>query len=232
MALGDGICIGIDERDINSGRVMEMTSEYKITQDMLISVPSNYRAEILVDGERVRTVKTCQKKKLSKFIGSDKEGKTLSVLYVSERPFTSMSWGIGSLTITYEFLDGASVNVGAGGTLLAEISDATAFYRSFGKTEGTLNLTECTGMIISCFRTCASKILVQMFNEAIQPVFETEFMVSELDRRVNERLCGAPLGDVAPGIVYRSATVSGIRVNEEDKNAMIDRFGTKRPARR
>ena len=232
MAATNANIISIDERDINSGRIMEMTPAFTVTPDTLITVPLNYRAEIIVDGEWVRTVKPCLKKKLSRLIGSDREGKSVRALYVSNRKFTSMSWGIGSLVIKYDFLDGSSVNVGASGTLIAEISDAVAFYGSFGKEKGTLDLTECTGKITSAFRVCASKHLVEMFNEAIQPIFETEFMVSELDRRVNERLCNRALDDVLPGIVFRSATVSGIRVNEDDKNAIIERFGTKRPARR
>ena len=223
--------IGIDERDINSGRIMEMTPVRTVSPEMLITVPNNYRAELIVDGEHVKTVRPCLKKKLVRIIGSDKDGKSISALYVSNRKFTSMSWGIGSLVIKYDFLDGSSVNVGASGTLIAEVSDPIAFYGSFGKSSGTLDLTECTGKITSAFRVCASKLLVEMFVEAIQPIFETEFMVSELDRRVNERVCNRELEGL-PGIVFRSATVSGIRVNEEDKTAIIDRFGTKRPARR
>jgi membrane protease subunit (stomatin/prohibitin family) len=220
--------ISIDERDINSGRVMEMTPSVIISVKTQLSVPSHYHALIIIDDAVVAKIKSGTKKKLIKLIGNDYVGKVVSVLYVSNRSFTAMSWGIGSLPITYEFLGGAKINVGASGTLIPEINDAYAFYRSLDKDEGTLNLTECASAITSAFRKCASKLLVEMFNEAQQPIFDTEFLVSEMHRRLNNRLCGKALDGIIEGVTFTSATVSGIRVNEEDKNAIIEKYGTRK----
>lgn len=217
--------IGIDERDINSGRIMEMTPECIALPETVITVPSNYRAEIVCEDKVIKTLKTGIKKKLLHTVGSEYEHKSVSALYVTNRKFTSMSWGIGSLRIKYDFLGGCSVNVGANGTLIADITDPLAFYRSFGKGADTLDITECAGKITSAFRVCASQVLVDMFNEAIQPIFDTEFLVSEMDRRLNERYCNVPVDNIISGIVFKSATVSGIRVNESDKNSLIQRFG-------
>ena len=220
--------ISIDERDVNSGRILEMTQARTVNSDTLISVPAGYHAEMIIDGERIKTLKSCKEKKLLKLIGSDKEGKSISVLYVNGRSFTPMSWGVGNLAIKYDFLGGESLSVGASGSLLAKLTDAYEFYKSFGKPFGQINIGECTSKIISLFRICASKILVGMFEEARQPIFETDFLVSEMDRRVKLQLCNRPLGEDIPGIELISANVSIIRVNEEDKNAMITRFGTRR----
>lgn len=219
--------VSIDEKDINSGRIMEKTSEYVLTQNTVITVPSNYYALIMTEDGNITKVKTCFKKKLLRYVSSDNVGKRLSALYVSSRALTSMSWGIGSLPIKYEFLDNATLNVGASGTLLPEIVDAVAFYNAFGRSEGTLNLTECAGYITSSFRVCASKILVEMFNEASQPIFETSFLVSEMGRRINERLCGRWLENI-PGVVFRTASVTSIRVNEGDKASLLEKYGKKK----
>lgn len=219
--------VSIDERDINSGRIMEKTIDYVYDADMLISVPNRYCAYIVPEQGKIVKIRTCPKRKLSKFLSSDMLGKKFSVLYVNTRKLNMMSWGIGSLQITYEFLGGASVHVGASGTLIPVIDDPVAFFKALGKVDGTLNITECSSAITTAFRRLASEILVELFNEASQPVFETSFMVSEMERRINDRVCGMKL-DRVPGIVFESATVTGIRVNESDKAAMIDRFGKRR----
>lgn len=227
MAEQSAIVVSIDEIDINSGRIMEKTGQYVYSPGMLISVPTNYRAVLLPeDGEPIH-VKSCQKKKLSRYFSSDMVGKRFSALYVTMRPLTVMSWGIGSLPIRYSFLDNACMHVGAGGTLMPRIDDPIAFFNAFGKTEGAVNTTECASAITLSFRKMASEILVDMFNEAMQPIFETTFMVSEMERRLNEKVCSVP-HERAPGIIFDSATVTSIRVNEEDKNAIIERFGKRK----
>ena len=227
MPIVNETVVSIDERDINSGRVMEKTLDYVYAQGMLISVPTHYCAYVIPEeGETVR-IKSCQKKKLSKFLPTEMLGKRFSVLYASTRKLNMMSWGIGSLPIRYEFLGDACVHVGASGTLIPSISDPVAFFKALGRLEGTLNLTECSSAITTAFRRLASEILVELFNEASQPVFETTFMVSEMARRINERVCGVEL-DRVPGIIFETATVTGIRVNEADKAALVERFGKRK----
>lgn len=225
--MADEMLVSIDERDINSGRIMEKTADYTYSQDMLISVPANYCAYVIPEEGEVVRIKTCQKKKLSKFLPSDMLGKRFSALYFNTRNLNVMSWGIGSLPIKYSFLGNACMHVGANGTLLPTISDPIAFFAALGRVDGTLNLTECSSAITTAFRRLASETLVELFNEAAQPVFETGFMVSEMARRLNERFCGVEL-DRVPGIVFDSATVTSIRVNEEDKIALIDKFGKRK----
>ena len=220
--------ITIDERDVNSGRVMEMTAPFIFDEGMQISVPLNYHALIIVEDEVVKSLRVCIKKKLARVIPNEHLGKKMRVLYVSNRPFTAMSWGIGSLAITYKFLDGAKINVGASGTLVAGLDDPYAFYQYFDKAQGTVNLTECASAITAGFRKCASQVLVQMFEEADQPIFYTDFMVDEFNRRINKRFCSIRIDCVVPGIIFKNATVAGIRVNEEDKIALTSKFGNKK----
>lgn len=226
--MADERLITIDERDVNSGRIMEMTPSVTLSADMQITVPLNFHAYIIIDGEVVKTLRSTLKKKLVKILPSECIGKQISALYVSNRPFTAMSWGIGSLPITYDFLGGATLHVGASGTLVPIVDDPYAFFKVFARESGTVNLTECASAITSAFRKRASQVLVQMFNEAHQPIFNTEFLISELDRRINERLCLVRVDEVMPGVIYRSATVSDILVNQEDKIAMIEKFGNKK----
>ncbi len=228
MAVKSEKIISIDECDINSGRVMEMTQRTTVVPNTFISVPSNHHAIVIVEGEPIKVVRSCVKKRLDKLLGSERMGKRTSVLYVSNRAFTAMSWGIGSLPITYKFLGDESVNVGANGTLIPTITDEYAFFKSFGRSEGALGLTECVSAITSAFRKSASKILVELFNEAIQPIFDTDFLISEFNRRISKRLCNRELESSLPGVVFKSADVTSIRVNEEDKKAIIEKYGTKR----
>ena len=211
--------------DVNSGRMLELSDSHTLTGETLITVPMNYRAEVIVDGARVATVKPCQKKKLLSLVGSEHDGKAISVLFVNRRRFNTISWGVGNLRITYGFLDNASLSVGASGTLLAELTDPAAFYTSLGIEERTLSMSECISIIVSAFRVCASKVLTEMFKEARQPIFSTDFLVDELDRRIKERVCNRVLEGVTPGIVFTDATVALIRVNEDDRNAFVARYG-------
>lgn len=226
--MADEKLITIDERDVNSGRIMEMTSPITYSEGTQITVPSNYRALLIIEDKVIKTVRTSLKRKLIKLLPSEYIGKKVSVLYINNRPFTSMSWGIGSLSIAYDFLDGSTLNVGASGTLIAEIEDAYEFFKVFDKDVGTVNLTECASAITAGFRRCASQVLVQMFKEADQPIFHTEFLVDELNRRINNRFCGIRIDCVVPGIVFKTATVASITVNEEDKIALIEKFGNKK----
>lgn len=220
--------ISIGERDINSERVMEMTPNVVLTEKTSITVPTNYHALIIADDKVAAEVKVCLKKNLLRIVGGELLGKSISALYVSNRQFTSMSWGIGSLPIIYPFLGNARLNVGANGTLVPSLSDEYAFYKVFDKDDGILNLTECASAITSAFRKCASEVLVGLFNEAEQPIFETDFLVSEMQRRLNKRYCRKKLDEVMDGVMFRTATVSSIKVNEEDRKAVIEKYGSRK----
>ncbi len=220
--------IKIDERDINSGRVMEMTEQVIYTEDMQIAVPSNYHAYIICEDSVIAWVKPAQHKRLQKILPSEYSGKKISALYVSTRPFTAMSWGIGSLPMVYPFLDNAKVNIGANGTLIPVMRNAYDFFKLFDIEQGMVSLTECTSAITSAFRRCASEVLVELFVEAAQPVFETEFLIGEMNRRINKRYCTGHPVDCISGIVFRTANVLSITVNESDKQAVIEKFGNKK----
>lgn len=220
--------ITITPGDVNSGRMLEMVDGYTLTPETLITVPLNYKAEIVVDGIRVDTVKACQKKKLLRIVGSEHEGKPISVLFVNRRRFNTVSWGVGNIRVSYSFLENASLSIGASGTLLAEFTDPVAFYRSLGIEESTVGMSECVSIIVSAFRICASRVLTEMFTEAKQPIFSTDFLVDELEKRINERVCNRVLEGVTPGVVFTGATVSAIRVNEDDRAAFVERYGWKR----
>ncbi len=217
--------IRIDERDINSGRVMEMTEPFVCSEGLQITVPANHHAYIIHEDEAVAVMKSGAHKKLPQKVLSQCVGERVSVLYVSNRPFTAMSWGIGTLPMVYTFLDSTKLNIGANGTLIPRLSDPYAFYKLFDKEEGRVDLAECASAITSAFRRCASEVLVELFREACQPIFETEFLISEMNRRLNKRYCTEEPVDVIDGVVFCLATVQGITVNEEDKRALIEKFG-------
>ena len=63
--------------------------------------------------------------------------------------------------------------------------------------------------------------------DAFSPILveRTEY---ELEKRINERVCNRVLEGVTPGVVFTGATVSAIRVNEDDRAAFVERYGWKR----
>ena len=140
MAAVKAEIIEIGEIDINVGRVMEKTEPVTITPNMLITVPAHYYAIPYVDGEPMKRIKSCQKKKLKKFVGADKTGRSVSVPYISKNKINTLPWGSGNLPIKYERFGGAIIRVGANGTFLAEIRDPKAFYDSLGRKYGQLNM--------------------------------------------------------------------------------------------
>lgn len=213
--------IEIGEADINVGRIMEKTEPFIVTPKMLITVPEHYYAVPYVEGKRLEKINPCQKKKLKKFIGSDKVGKSVSILYISKTKLNTLPWGSGNLPVTYEQFGGAKLKVGANGTFLCEIINPPAFYESLGREYGALNIDEVKSRMISAFRACISEIVVQIFEDAGEPVFETEFMIDELNRRINNRVCNKKAPNL-PGAFFNSATVTAICVSEEDKAAFLD----------
>ncbi len=221
--------ISIDAKEINVSRVMEKTEPRPMANDLYISVPDNYSATVYLDGEPVKKLKPCARKKLKKFVGSDKVGKQVSVLYINKRQLTTMSWGIGNLPIKYDFLDGMCIKVGANGTFLATMTDPEAFFEFCGARNGSLSLTETVSRITAAFREHASLILTGLFKEAIEPVFDTEFMLAEMDRRINSVICEKELKNI-PGIIFKTSTVTGICVCEEDIRAYRERFINSRHA--
>ena len=221
MAVGKNEIIEIGESDINMGRMMEKTEPLIVTQNMLITVPERYYAIPYVDGKRLEKIGPCQKKKLKKFIGSDKVGKSVSVLYVSKTKLNTLPWGGGNLPITYEQFGGFKLKVGANGTFLCDIVNPPAFYESLGREYGVLNIDEVKSRTISAFRACISGIVVQLFEEAGEPIFETEFLIDELNRRINGRVCNKKAPNL-PGAFFKSATVTAICVSEEDKAAFLE----------
>ena len=223
MAAKTSVVIGIGEKDINVGRVMEKTEPVTVEPKMLITVPDHYFAIPYVDSQPLGKIKTCSRKKLEKFIGKDKLGMNLSVLYVNKNKINTLPWGSGNLPVVYEQFGGAKLRVGASGTFSAQITDHKAFYDSLGRKYGVLNLDEVKSRIISAFRNSISDIIMEFFVEAVEPVFETDFMIDELERRINERVCGK-LAKKLPGVFFESATVTDICVCEEDKVAFLEMY--------
>lgn len=221
MAAKTSVVIGIGEKDINVGRVMEKTEPVTVEPKMLITVPEHYFAIPYVDSQPLEKIKTCSRKKLANFIGKDKVGMNLSVLYVNKSKINTLPWGSGNLPVVYEQFGGAKLRVGASGTFSAQISDHMAFYDSLGRKYGVLNLDEVKSRMISAFRNSISEIITEFFVEAGEPVFETDFMIDELERRINERVCGKNAAKLA-GVFFESATVTDICVCEEDKVAFLE----------
>ena len=223
MAAEKPVIIEIGEADINVGRIMEKTEPFILTPKTLITVPERYYAVPYVDGKRLEKISPCQKKKLKNFIGSDKVGKSVSILYVSKTKLNTLPWGSGNLPVTYEQFGGTKLKVGANGTFLCEINNPSAFYESLDREYGPLNIDEVKSRVISAFRACISDIVVQLFCEAGEPVFETEFMIDELNRRINNAVCNKKAPNLS-GVFFKSATVTAICVSEEDKAAFLDYY--------
>lgn len=223
-------CISLDARDLNTGRVMEKTEPCELTGELHISVPENYYADIYIDGCLIKKIKPCSKKNIKKLIGSEHVGKLISVLYVNRRPLNDMSWGIGNLPIHYKNFGDACIKVGANGFFKAEIADNEAFYDSFDREWGVLNLTETSTTVTAEFRNMASGVLLDIFNEAIQPIYDADFLVSEVQIRLNKQLCGITF-DRLPGVVFKSITVSSICVCEEDIREFKEKFSSGRRVR-
>lgn len=222
--------ISIDARDLNTGRMMEKTEPCELTGNHYLTVPDNYYADIYIDGCLIKKLKPCVKKNIKKMIGAEHVGKMISVLYVNRRPLNDMSWGIGNLPIHYKNFGDVCIKVGANGFFKAEITDNEAFYASFEREFGNLNLTETSSVITSGFRDMASKILLDIFNEAIQPIFDTDFLISEVEIRLNKQLCGTPC-PALHGITFKSISVSSICVCEEDVREFRERFSAPKAAR-
>ncbi len=215
--------IAVDAKEINVSRIMEKTDPRPMSNDLCINVPDNYTATVYLDGVPVKKLKPCARKKLKRIVGSDKVGRQISVLYINKRPLTTMSWGIGNLPIKYDFLDGMCIKIGANGTFLASMADPEAFFDFCAPKNGSLSLTETVSRITSAFREHASGILTGLFKEAIEPVFDTEFLVSEMDRRINYVICERKLDNI-PGVIFKTALVTGICVCEEDVREYRERY--------
>ena len=215
--------ITLDARDLNTGRMMEKTEPCELTSDHYLTVPDNYYADIYIDGCLIKKLKPCVKKNVKKLIGAEHVGKLISVLFVNKRPLNDMSWGIGNLPIHYKNFGDVCIKVGANGFFRAEIADNELFYDSFDREFGNLNLTETSSTITADFRDMASQILLDIFNEAIQPIFDTDFLISEVEIRLNRQLCGKTF-DSLHGVVFKSITVSSICVCEEDVREFKEKF--------
>ena len=215
--------ITLDARDLNTGRMMEKTEPCELTSNHYLTVPDNYYADIYIDGCLIKKLKPCVKKNVKKLIGAEHVGKLISVLFVNKRPLNDMSWGIGNLPIHYKNFGDVCIKVGANGFFRAEIADNELFYDSFDREFGNLNLTETSSTITADFRDMASQILLDIFNEAIQPIFDTDFLISEVEIRLNRQLCGKTF-DSLHGVVFKSITVSSICVCEEDVREFKEKF--------
>jgi len=227
MAKKNVECISIGARDLNTGRVMEKTEPCELTSNLYLTVPDNYYADIYIDGCLIKKVKPCVKKNIKKLIGAEHVGKLISVLYVNRRPLNDMSWGIGNLPMHYKNFGDVCIKVGANGFFRAEMTDNEAFYDSFDREFGTLNLTETSSTITAEFRNMASKILLDIFDEAIQPIFDTDFLITEVEIRLNKQLCNKSF-DTLLGVKFKSITVSDICVCEEDVREFRERFASPR----
>ncbi len=220
--------IKIDAKDINSGHVMEKTEEAKVTSKTLITVPDGYKAVIFSNGHIVARSGACVRKKLSRIIGGDVEGRNISVLYVSTRKLTDMSWGIGNLPVKYTLdKNSITIQVGASGTFLAEIRDPVEFFTQFGKESGIVTLPEATVCITLGLRHYASEVILGMFSDAAEPILDTGFMLDETDLRLNAQICRKKLEKI-PGIVFTKVLVSDISVREEDIEALREFYRSKK----
>ncbi len=210
---------------------MEKTVGVKVDSKTLISVPEGYTSVIFSNGKVFGKCGSCENKKLKSVIGSDINGRTISVLYINQRPLTDMSWGVGNIPVVYTPADKSiEIQVGASGTFLAEIVDPVAFYAAHGPESGVLTLPEVAGIITSGFRLYARELVLGLFKEAIEPMIATDFILDEAELRFEERVCGQKLTEL-PGVVFKKAHVGNITVREEDIEALHDFYKAKRRKR-
>ena len=223
--------ISIDVNDINTGHAMEMTEACKVTPKLVISVPDNYYAVLYVNGERNAKIKTCARKKVMKFLGKDALGGELRVLYINRRKLAEMSWGIGNIDLEYGISGGSVLmKVGANGTFLAEMQDAEKFFGLFGERTAPLSITEITSRITAEFRKYAEVVLVKIFRDACVPIFDTDFLLDETDRRLNREICDNEKSSL-PGIVFKWIEVSDICVREEDADNLKNGYANAKKAK-
>ncbi len=220
--------IKIEESDINSGHVMEKTEGVRADRRTQIIIPNGYKAFVFYGGRLLAKCESCAQKKLTKVAGSGVLGRAVSVLYVNTRKLTDMSWGVGHLPVTYT-VDNRSIEVqiGASGTFLAEISDPIAFYDSFARDFGEVTLPEVTGKMTEGMRIYASEVLLDMFEEASEPMIETDFILDEADLRLDARICNKKLSKL-PGVTFRQVKTSNICVREEDIEALREFYKEKK----
>lgn len=216
MALQSSV-IEIDTNDVNTVHMMEKTGPFNVNTGLLINVPDNYYAELYLEGELRRRIRPCTRKKVKSFLGRDSLGRELSVLYVKNRPLTEMSWGIGNLPLLYTILGKEmSVRVGANGTFVAEMTDPAAFFEFFAGKKRVMDMAEITARITSAFREYASGVLVGLFVDAGEPIFDADFLLDETVRRLDSKICGVLHSDTLPGVIFKQVDVSSICVCEED----------------
>lgn len=220
MALQSSV-IEIDINDVNAVHMMEKAGPFNVNTGLLISVPDNYYAELYLEGELRRRIRPCSRKKVKSFLGRDSLGRELMVLYVKNRPLTEMSWGIGNLPLLYTILGKEmSMRVGANGTFIAEMTDPAAFFQFFCGKKKVMDMAEITARITAAFREYASGILVRLFVDAGEPVFDADFLLDETVRRLDFGICGIPHEDSLPGVIFRHVEVSSICICEEDALAV------------
>ena len=216
MALQNSV-IEIDINDVNAAHAMEKAGPFNINTGLYISVPDNYYADLYLEGEFRRRIRPCVRKKVKSFLGRESLGRELGVLYVKNRPLTEMTWGIGNLPLVYNILGRVmTLKVGANGTFLAEMTDPAAFFQYFSGNKRVMDMTEIVSRITSAFRKYASGVLVKLFIDAGEPVLDTDFLLDETVRRLDQAICEAPPDDRLPGVIFRWVTVSSICVREED----------------
>ncbi len=209
--------IEIDINDVNAVHAMELVGPFNVNTGLMISVPDNYYADLYLEGIFRKRIKPCVRKKVKNFLGRDSLGRELAVLYVKNRPLTEMSWGIGNLPLLYSILGReVSMRVGANGTFLAEMTDPAAFFEFFSGSKRVMDMAEITARITTAFREYASGVLVKLFVDAGEPVFDADFLLDETVRRLDRDICGLPHDDKLPGVIFRWVEVSSICVCEED----------------
>ena len=205
--------IAPDVLDINEATIMIKTEINNPSEDHILLVPNGYIARVYENNTCTKEILKPTKDKLSSFVGS--MNSNISILFIKNAPLTEMSWGIGNLPINYKIKDGIEIKVGANGQFLAKIIDYDLFFDSLERGPGKVSLAEVTSRLVSGFRIISSKILMDLFNEAEGIIFNAEFLIDELDRRMNRFMCDKTFDEI-PGAIFKTITTAGIGVCKDD----------------
>lgn len=218
------ICIKPEMGEGYVDSIVQVVSPFNLEKGMLLTVPVQFEATLIVNNGVEAKVESCDKLDLYHYIkkvyGLKKPaGCSVQLFFVLTKSFSDIGFGFGDIKVNNERLKEA-YRIGANGVFSFEIENLKKLVYSFNMTKNVTSkmIHDKLNKIITSVGT---DIISKYFANTETSIFEINASNSEIRQKMIDTLSTEKMiSDL--GIKISSLTLEPIYIREEDEKAIFD----------
>ena len=166
--------------------IVQFTAAQEIAKNILITVPSSFKAILYINEEALVRVDEINKGSIYKLLGKDKSylGKSLKVAFIRTNKLPQLEWGFGLINVK---TDEEKYIIGANGEIQVKIADRIKLINSFGL-QKNIDLDMLAVKVKGYIKNVGTAIFGSFLNDNKVSYDETDKYIANLRNKMKTEL--------------------------------------------